>query len=148
MLTANYKLGSAPHISYENNTLLSRLFNIDPEDRHSFAWSAGWFATVLSAYYIVRPVREALGSMQGATRLKFFFTAVFLTMLVAVPLYAFVVARFQRRRLVPIVYRFLTLNLIGFSLAMRQSDAIVVTYVAPVFFVWVSVYIMFLTSLF
>lgn len=148
MLTVNHKLRSATHINHENKTLLSRLLNIDPEDRHSFAWSAGWFATVLSAYYIVRPVRESLGSMEGATRLKFFFTAVFLTMLVAVPLYAIVVARFPRRRLVPIVYRFLTLNLIGFSLAMRQSDAVVVTYVAPVFFVWVSVYIMFLTSLF
>jgi len=124
------------------------LFNINSQDQQSFAWSAGWFATVLSAYYIVRPVREALGSMEGAARLKYFFLAVFLTMLLAVPFYAFLVSRFNRRRLVPVVYRFLAVNLVGFGLAMRLPDPVVVRYVAPVFFVWVSVYIMFLTSLF
>ncbi len=128
--------------------MLTRLLSINPDDRRPFTWSAGWFSTVLSAYYIVRPVREALGSMEGATRLKYFFLAVFLTMLLAVPLYSYLVARFERRRLVPIVYRFLALNLVGFSLAMRSSDQVVAQFVAPVFFVWVSVYVMFLTSLF
>lgn len=127
---------------------MSQILAIDGEDRQPFAWSAGWFATVLSAYYIVRPVREALGSMEGATRLKYFFLAVFLTMLVAVPLYAWIVGRFKRARLVPIVYRFLAFNLVGFSFALRLPDEVVVRYVAPAFFVWVSVYVMFLTSLF
>jgi len=131
-----------------NESWFHGLLNIDDQDRRSFGWSAGWFATVLSAYYIVRPVREALGSMEGATRLKYFFLAVFLTMLIAVPLYAFLVSRFDRRQLVPIVYRFLAVNLLAFSLAMQSSPEFVVAYVAPVFFVWVSVYVMFLTSLF
>ncbi len=128
--------------------MIFSLLRIDAEDRQPFAWSAGWFATVLSAFYIVRPVREALGSMEGAERLKYFFLYVFLTMLVAVPIYAWVVSRFERRHLVPVVYRFLGLNLLGFSFAMRLPDSIVAQYVAPVFFVWVSVYVMFLTSLF
>lgn len=114
----------------------------------SFFWSAGWFATVLSAYYIVRPVRDALGSMEGASRLRYFFAAVFLVMLLAVPAYGWLVTRFDRRRLVPVVYRFLELNLIGFSAALRLPEHIVARLVAPVFFVWVSVYVLFLTSLF
>lgn len=132
----------------QNGSWFGGLFKINAQDRQSFKWSASWFATVLSAYYIVRPVREALGSMEGATRLRFFFLAVFLTMLVAVPFYAFLVSRFDRRRLVPIVYRFLALNLVTFSLAMRSAPGFVAIYVAPVFFVWVSVYVMLLTSLF
>jgi AAA family ATP:ADP antiporter len=127
---------------------LTTTLGIDPQSQESFAWSASWFATVLGAYYIVRPVREALGSMQGATRLPYFFTAVFLTMLVAVPVYSQLVARFSRRRLVPVVYRFLALNLLLFSAAMRLPDAFVAQWVAPVFFVWVAVYILFATSLF
>ena len=118
------------------------------DGQRPFFWSAAWFSTVLSAYYIVRPVREALGSMDGATRLKYFFAAVFLTMLVAVPVYSELVSRFNRRRLVPIVYRFLALNLLVFSFLMRLPDGFVAKWVAPVFFVWVSVYVMFLTSLF
>ncbi len=145
---AEYEPQQPSRTNCEITALRFQVFHIDAEDRQPFFWSAGWFATVLSAYYIVRPVREALGSMEGATRLKYFFLAVFLTMLIAVPLYAFLVSRFERRRLVPIVYRFLALNLVAFSVVMRASDQVVSTYVAPVFFVWVSVYVMFLTSLF
>lgn len=121
---------------------------IRPDERRAFTWSAAWFTTVLAAYYIVRPVREALGSIEGSKQLPWLFTAVFLSMLVAVPLYAELVARFSRRRLVPIVYRFLALNLVAFSIAMHVLDEAILKYVARVFFVWVTVYVLFSTSLF
>lgn len=128
--------------------MLLDLLNIKPENRQPFIWSAGWFATVLSTLYIIRPVRDALGSMKGASRLPYFFLFVFLTMLVVVPVYAWLVSRFERRQLVPVVYRFLTVSLLGFSVAMRLPEEIVGAWVAPVFFVWSSVSNMFITSVF
>lgn len=128
--------------------MLFDLLNIRPDDRRPFICSAGWFATVLSTLYILRPIRDALGSMKGASRLPYFFVYVFLTMLVVVPLYAWLVSRYERRKLVPVVYRVLTLSLLGFSLAMRLPEETVGAWVAPVFFVWVSVSNMFLTSVF
>ncbi|MEQ9410541.1 MAG: MFS transporter [Fuerstiella sp.] len=128
--------------------MLLDFLQIHHDERRPFSWSAAWFMTLLAAYYIVRPVREALGSIEGSRDLPWLFTAVFLTMLVAVPLYSSLVARFSRRRLVPIVYRFLALNLLAFSIAMHLLDPEVLKYVARVFFVWVGVYALFSTSLF
>ncbi|MCA9083748.1 MAG: hypothetical protein KDA81_06820 [Planctomycetaceae bacterium] len=127
---------------------LFRWLQIQPDERRAFTWSAAWFTTVLGAYYIVRPVREALGSVEGSTRLPWLFTAVFITMLVAVPLYGKLVVRFPGRRLVPVIYRFLILNLVAFSAAMHLLDETILKYVARIFFVWVSVYVLFSTSLF
>lgn len=128
--------------------MLLDLLQIRRDERHAFFWAAAWFTTVLAAYYIVRPVREAMGSIEGSDQLKWLFTAVFLTMLVAVPLYGQLVGRFPRRKLVPVIYRFLMFNLIGFSAGMRWLDESSLRYLARVFFVWVSVYVLFSTSLF
>jgi len=128
--------------------MLSRVFQIQPHERRLFAWSAAWFSTVLAAYYIVRPIREAMGSIEGRKGLAELFTATFLTMLIAVPVYSQLVNRFSRRRLVPIIYRFLQLHLVGFSVAMAVVPADQLKQVANVFFVWVAVYGLFMTSLF
>lgn len=124
------------------------MLNISPVNRRAFVWSSGWFATVLGAYYVVRPVRETLVSMEGDRNLPNLFAAVFVTMLVAVPVYSQLVAIFPRSKLVPVVYRFLALNLVAFSIAMRTLDDQSMLHVAKVFFVWVSVYVLFSTSLF
>ena len=89
-----------------------------------------------------------MGSIEGSKNLPWLFTAVFITTLIAVPLYSHLVAKFRRRQLVPVVYRFLALNLVAFSLAMRFLDEEALKYVARVFFVWVTVYVLFSTSLF
>jgi len=128
--------------------MIHRVVQMEPEERVEVFWSAAWFATVLAAYYIVRPVREAMGSIDGSRDLRMLFTAVFLTMLIMVPIYSKLVNSFDRRRLVQILYRFLALNLIAFSLCMRFLDAESLKLVARVFFVWVTVYVMFSTSLF
>lgn len=128
--------------------MLSKVFQIQPSERRLFGWSAAWFSTVLAAYYIVRPIREAMGSIEGRKGLAELFTATFLTMLIAVPVYSQLVNRFSRRRLVPIIYRFLQLNLVGFSVAMNVVQADQLKQVANVFFVWVAVYGLFMTSLF
>lgn len=128
--------------------MLLDFFQIRPAERRLFSWSAAWFITVLAAYYIVRPVREAMGSIEGRKELPWLFTATFLTMLVAVPVYSRLVNLYSRRKLVPVIYRFLACNLLAFSLAMWVIPEEHQRYVARVFFVWVAVYVLFMTSLF
>lgn len=128
--------------------MLSHVFQIQPHERRLFSWSAAWFSTVLAAYYIVRPIREAMGSIEGSKRLPELFTATFVTMLLAVPIYSQLVNRFSRRRLVPVIYRFLQLHLVAFSVALAVMPAAQLGHVANIFFVWVAVYGLFMTSLF
>ncbi|MEP3482512.1 MAG: MFS transporter [Fuerstiella sp.] len=119
-----------------------------PDEWHLLLCSAAWFATLLAGYYMIRPVREAMGVEGGIKELKSLFAIVFGTMLVAVPCYAQLVSRLRRRLLVPIVYRFLISNLLLFSIGLYAFDGTARTWVARTLFVWVSVYSLFAMSLF
>lgn len=128
--------------------LLFEYFSVKREERRALSWACVWFATLLGGYYMVRPVREALGSAAGAARLPDLLRDVFLTMLIAVPLYSQLVSRFRRRTVVPLVYRFLLINLLLFAAALKWADPEFTDLITRIFFVWVSVYVLFATSLF
>jgi len=78
--------------------------------------------------------------------LQWLFTATFLTMLAAVPLYGALVARLPRRRFIPAVYHFFAANIAIFWLLLT-FDVERLT-VARVFFVWISVFNLFAVSVF
>jgi AAA family ATP:ADP antiporter len=104
------------------------------------------FFALLSAYYIVRPVRDDIGVTLGKDALHQLFTVVFAVMIVLVPLFGFVAARFPRRLVLPAIYIFFALNLAGFWLVMKSGDRSMP--VAGTFFVWASVFNLFVVSLF
>ena len=109
-------------------------------------WSFAYFFCLLAGYYILRPLRDEMGVAGGVRNLQWLFTATFLVMLAAVPLYGWLVARVPRRRFVPLVYHFFVLNLVLFWVLLaldveRQT-------VARVFFVWISVFVLFAVSVF
>jgi len=128
-------------------TLLFDYFQVKKSERPALMWACLWFATLLGGYYMVRPVREALGS-EYPNKLQVLFRDVFLVMLVAVPTYARLVSRFRRRIMVPLVYRFLMINLMIFAALMQWGGAEYRFQIARVFFIWVSVYVLFAMSLF
>ena len=109
-------------------------------------WSFAYFFCLLASYYILRPLRDEMGIAGGVKNLQWLFTATFLVMLAAVPLYGALVARIARRRFIPLVYHFFVANLAIFWLLLafdveRQT-------VARVFFVWISVFVLFAVSVF
>ncbi len=125
---------------------LRRFVNVEPEEVAALLASFAMFFALLSAYYIVRPVRDEIGVTLGKGSLNQLFTVVFFVMIILVPLFGFVAARFPRRLVLPAIYVFFALNLVGFWLAMKASPANV--WVAGTFFVWGSVFNLFVVSLF
>ncbi len=125
---------------------LARIVAVERAETAGLIWSFAFFFFVLCAYYIIRPLRDEMGVSLGAERLQWLFSAVFVVMLAAVPLFGWVVSSFPRRRIVPVVYGFLIANLIGFWLLFAGGAQGVV--VAAAFFVWVSVFNLFVVSLF
>src|SRR4051812_44558394 len=87
-----------------------------------------------------------MGVAGGVRNLQWLFTATFLTMLAAVPLYGAVVARLPRRRFIPLVYHFFVANLAMFWLLLTLD--VERQMVARVFFVWISVFNLFAVSVF
>jgi AAA family ATP:ADP antiporter len=115
-----------------------RSLDVMPEEWPALIWSFLYFFCLLAGYYILRPLRDEMGIQAGIANLPWLFTAVFVVMLAAVPLFGWVAARLPRSRMLPIVYLFFIINLLGFYVALRVAAEI--AWVARAFFVWVSVF--------
>ena len=117
------------------------------EDRRGVGWATAWFFCLLFGYYQLRPLREAKGFANGSDDLPWLFLGSFLVLLLAVPIYGAVVNRGRGIRLVRRVYGFFALNLLMFFFAMRFDDPGTAVWVGRVYFVWLSVFNLFVISL-
>ncbi|MBI4292850.1 MAG: MFS transporter [Betaproteobacteria bacterium] len=125
---------------------LARLAAVRPAEIQALGWSFAYFFCLLAAYYVLRPLRDEMAIAGGVRNLPWLFTATFVVMLAAVPLFGAVVAWLPRRRFIPLVYHFFVANIAVFWLLLtydvgRQD-------VARVFFVWISVFNLFAVSVF
>ena len=120
--------------------------SVRPGEGKALGWSFAYFFCLLAGYYVLRPLRDEMGVAGGVRNLQWLFTATFLTMLAAVPLYGALVARLRRRRFIPIVYHFFTANIVIFWLLLTFD--VERLSVARVFFVWISVFSLFVVSVF
>ncbi|MEW6689762.1 MAG: MFS transporter [Pseudomonadota bacterium] len=119
---------------------------IRPGELRALCWSFAYFFCLLAGYYVLRPLRDEMGVAGGVKNLQWLFTATFFTMLAAVPLYGALVARLPRRRFIPVVYHFFALNLAAFWVLLSFDIEKVIA--ARVFFVWISVFNLFVVSVF
>jgi ATP:ADP antiporter, AAA family len=117
-----------------------------PQERAAAMWSFGYFFMLLAGYYVLRPLRDQMGIAGGVRNLPWLFTATFVTLVVAQPIYGALVAKLPRARFIPIVYHFFVVNLVVFWLLLMLDIAPVI--VARVFFVWVSVFNLFAVAVF
>ncbi len=115
-------------------------------ERRAARWAGAYFFFLLCSYYVLRPVRDAMGISAGVESLQWAFTGTFLAMLAAVPLYGAAVARLPRRRLLPAVYGFFVANLLIFGVLLQAR--IGPAAVARAFFIWLSVFNLFVVSVF
>ncbi|MES1154741.1 MAG: MFS transporter, partial [Rhodanobacter sp.] len=110
--------------------------------------SALAFFFVMTSYYIIRPVRDQLSGAVGSQSLPLFYGAVFVVMLLLTPLFGVLVARFRRRQLLGWSYSFFILCLLAFVPAFVAQERIGARELGVVFFVWASVFNLFVVSLF
>jgi len=125
---------------------LARLVELRPGEGRAVAWAFAYFAALLGGYYVLRAVREEMGIRGGVERLHESFLATFLVMLAAVPLYSQLVATVPRARAIPLVYRAFLACLLGFLALVSLGVEPALT--ARAFYVWVSVYGLFVVSVF
>src|SRR5580698_684847 len=105
------------------------------QERAAALWSFGYFFALLAGYYVLRPLRDQMGIAGGVRNLPWLFTATFVTLLVAQPLYGALVAKLPRARFIPIVYHFFAVNLAIFWLLLTLHTGTAT--VARIFYVWV-----------
>src|SRR5881392_2723411 len=126
------------------HSLLNRLVSARREELTAALWAFAYFFCLLCSYYLLRPVRDEMGIQGGVTQLPELFTGTFLVMLAAVPLFGWASSRFPRRKLLPGVYVFFAATLLVFHGLMESGVA--PTRTAQAFFIWVSVFNLFVVS--
>ncbi|MFP2927512.1 NTP/NDP exchange transporter [Pyxidicoccus sp. 3LG] len=126
--------------------MLKRFVDVRDEEVGAVLWSFLYFFTLMCGYAILRPIRNEMGTAGSVKGLDWLMTATFLVMLVAVPAYSALVSRWPRRVVIPFIYRFFLVSLLAFFVLLKLGVAREV--VARVFYVWLSVYNLFVVSIF
>lgn len=111
-------------------------------------WSCAYFFLILTAYYILRPIRDEMGVLGGVQNLAWLFTGTLIGTLLLHPVYAGLVSKLPRRRFIALTYRFFILNLVGFFALFSFADAAQSVWVGRFFFIWLSVFNLFVVSVF
>lgn len=128
-------------------------------------WAALYFFALLTGYYVLRPVRDAMGASGDAAAifpqalldwarvrgvdlgdftLQLLFTGTFVAMLLLQPVYGWLVSRYPRRVFLPTVYGVFIACLLGFHSAFHEQ----ITGRGAAFFIWIAVFNLFAVSVF
>ncbi len=128
-----------------SSRLAAWLLRVHPGEWPRFALAFVYFFFLLGGYFMLRPIRGLVAS-NFSELLHLLYTATFLTMLAIVPVFGFLVARFRRGVFVPLSYLFFIVQLVAFAWAFSGGPA--PQPVQLVFYVWLSVFNLFVVSVF
>jgi ATP:ADP antiporter, AAA family len=131
---------------YIPNFWWKKLLTVERKEWQPLLWSFSYFFALLCGYYIIRPMRDEMGIAGGVEHLQWMFSGTFLVMLAIVPLFGWLTRRFAPSQFLPYVYYFFISNLLLFFV-LFQSD-LNHAYVARGFFIWASVFNLFIVSVF
>ena len=134
--------------THHNRTskLLSIISDVQGHEIKAVVGSFLFVVLLMAAYYILRPVRDAMASDWTDAEVSWLWTLNFFISTGVVALYGALVARFPLRLLVPATYGIFALTFLFFyALASISNDR---TLIDKSFYVWVSVFSLFHISVF
>ena len=130
---------------------LDLFVDVRPNEYAAMWASFVFFFFVLSSYFILRPIRDLVAVTTGVTKLPWLFAGTLIVMLIVNPLFSATVVRVPVRRLVPMTYHFFAASLLVFFFIMRATatgSSAGAPWIGIIFYVWLSVYNLFNTSVF
>ena len=141
---------STPATDTGRSNIIGQLFELQKHEYVAVGWSFVYFFCVLSSYYMLRPIREAMAVGSGPNTIPWLFVGTFIATLVAAPVFGWVASRYPRRKFLPWVYLFFISNIlifwVVFSIAIDREQSHIG--LGRVFFVWISVFNLFVVSVF
>ncbi len=127
---------------------LGRVVQVRPEETRVVLLAVAYLFFAFSSWYVLRPIRDEMGLAGGVDNLKWLFGGTLLATLLAQPLFGALVARWPRRVVVTVCYRFFAANLVLFFAALRFAPAEAQVWIGRGFFIWSSLFTLFVVSLF
>ncbi|MDH3495368.1 MAG: MFS transporter [Gemmatimonadota bacterium] len=127
--------------------LVARFVSARDDELTPVLWATAYGFCILFSYYILRAVRDEISSADRGN-LQILWTAVFVVMLLAVPLYSWVASRYPRGVFVPLANRFFIANLVLFYVALTLLPPALRPWIDRAFYVWASVFALFVVTVF
>ena len=134
------------------HAFLRRAVDVKADEIGPMMTSFAFFFFLLSSYFVLRPIRDAVAAASGVNRLPWLFAGTLMVTLAFNPLFSGLVVRFPIRRVIPISYNFFVVNLLAFYVVLRfistAEGSTVDVWMGRAFFVWTTVFALFNTSIF
>ena len=114
--------------------------------------SFAFFFFLLSSYFVLRPIRDAVAAASGVTKLPWLFAGTLAVTLICNPMFSALVARIPVRRVIPLSYHFFVATFVTFYVVLRflaagEGSAVDVL-MGRALFIWTTVFALFNTSIF
>jgi AAA family ATP:ADP antiporter len=127
--------------------LFKSVAGIEPYELKAVILSVLFFFFLFGSYSVVKPVRDAMGTVYGVAHLQELWTATFVASFLFAPLYAGLASRMRLSQFLPWVYGFVALTIMGFY-ALFVGGQYSERWIAAAFYVWVSTFNMLIISVF
>lgn len=137
-------------MTIDRRNILARIMkgasNIEANELKATFVSFSFVFVLMAAWYILRPVRDAMASDWTDAEVSFLWTLNFFICAAVVALYGFAVSRVKFKFLVPGIYSFFAASFVCFFIgASLFTDRVLID---KTFYVWVSVFSLFHVSVF
>jgi AAA family ATP:ADP antiporter len=125
---------------------LKLVAEVEPREVKAVLISFVYFFFLMGSYFILRPLRDTMGTVYGVAHLQELFTGTFILSFVVAPVYAGLASRIRLSTFLPWVYGFIALTMVIFYFLFRaQADN---RWVAATFYIWLSTYNLLTISVF
>jgi ATP:ADP antiporter, AAA family len=125
---------------------LRRIADVEPHEAKAVVISFAYFFFLLASYFILRPLRDTMGTVYGVAHLQELFTGTFLLSFVVAPVFGGLASRMRLAVFLPWVYGFVAITMLLFYV-LFQSDAND-RWIAAGFYVWLSTFNLLTVSVF
>lgn len=126
--------------------LLGRVADIEPREVGIVCTAFAYFFFLMVSYFILRPLRDTMGTVYGMAHLQELFTGTFVLSLVAAPVFAGLASRFRLSTFLPWIYGFIAITMLVFFALFERAEND--RWVAAAFYVWLSTFNLLIISVF
>jgi len=128
--------------------LLKTLAKVEPREAKAVTISFIYFFFLMFGYFVVKPVRDAMGTVYGVEHLQELFTGTFLVTFLVSPIYAFLASRIKLSKFLPWVYGFIAVTMVVFFILFTTVEQHQDRWIAAAFYIWVSTFNLLTISVF
>jgi AAA family ATP:ADP antiporter len=125
---------------------LKHIAGIEPHEVKAVVTAFVYFFFLMASYFILRPLRDTMGTVYGVAHLQELYTGTFVLSFIVAPVFAGLASRIRLASFLPWVYGFIAVTMLVFYFLFQTvaHDR----WVAAAFFVWLSTFNLLTISVF